>query len=616
MSTKKNKKIKYITETIRKTRNFKNVSIRLLTYFKPHKYKFMLVFLLAILSTLFSITAPKIMGHVTNILTDGVKMKVIEGKNYNINFFAIKELLFILVVLYIFSSIFSYFEKFIMATVSQNVVLTLRKEIIEKLSILPLKYFDENSKGDILSRVTNDIDNISNTLEQTLTEVITVLVTLLGITLMMLSINVLMTIILLIIIPIGILIIKTAIRYSQKFFFSHQKEVGALNGHIEEVYTAHNIVKLFNQEESSLEEFKKINNRLFKAGWKSEFLSNLIDPFIAFINNIGYVIIFVLGGFLVTMKIINIGDIQAFTQYLKNFTKDINETSTIINTIQTTIASTARVFEILDEEENPINFKKKKILNNIKGDVLFNHVSFGYKEDNLLLKNINLHVNPGESLAIVGATGSGKSTLINLLIGFYSVNEGSITLDNVNIENILTKNLRNSFGIILQDCWLFNGTIKENISYCKENVTDDEIIAAAKAARAHHFIKTLPNGYDTVLNEDSSNISQGQKQLLAIARIILANPSILILDEAASNVDTRTEFYIQKSLRKLANKKTTFLIAHRLSTINDADSIIVLNHGKIIEKGNHESLMRKNGLYAELYKSQFSNYYIKNLKTN
>ena len=597
----------HVGAPLEKAKDFKGTFKRLLTYLKPHRIKLITVLFLAILSTLFSILSPKVMSHVTDTIVNGVMMKLKGVPGASIDFPAIKKILLILIILYVISAAFSYLQQYVMAGVAQKTVFKLRNDVNEKLSRLPLKFFDNNTNGEILSRITNDIDNISSTLQQSLTQLITSVVTIIGVIFMMLSISPIMTLIVLVTLPIGVLGIRPIIKRSQRFFSNQQRELGKLNGHIEEMYTGHTVIKAFGHEKKSIEEFNQINEKLYEAGWKAQFISGIIMPFMNFINNIGYVIVSVVGGVLVTKKMLTIGDIQAFIQYSKQFTQPINQTANIANILQSTIASAERVFELLDETEEIQKGKDAKNLENVKGEIIFNNVNFGYKENTPLIENMNLHVKPGETIAIVGPTGAGKTTLINLLMGFYNINDGKITIDNVDINDLNGGDLRSNFGMVLQDTWLFKGTIKENIAYGKENATDEEIIQAAKAAHAHHFIKTLPEGYDTVLNEEASNISQGQKQLLTIARAILANPAILILDEATSSVDTRTEHYIQTAMNNLSKGRTSFIIAHRLSTIREADTILVMNQGNVIEQGNHQSLMEKGGFYADLYNSQFSN---------
>ncbi len=593
-----------------KAKDFKGTLKRLLGYLKPRRFTLIFVFIMAILSTLFNILSPKVMGEATTTLFNGVTMKLQGIPGAKIDFYALKNILILLTSLYLFSAFFGYLQQYFMAGVAQKTVQKMRKDVNEKLARLPLKYFDSNSHGDILSRVTNDIDNISSTLQQSLTQLITAIVTMVGILIMMLSISPIMTLICLITLPACIFATRPIIKRSQKFFLKQQKELGKLNGHIEEMYTGHQIIKAFGHEEKAIDTFNEINDKLYQAGWKAQFVSGLMMPLMNFINNIGYVLVSVVGGLLVTKKYITIGDIQAFIQYSKQFTQPINQTANIANIIQSTIESAERVFEILDETEEIQDTNTSKVdehtINNLQGSVKFDHVKFGYKEDSILIEDMNIDVKPGETIAIVGPTGAGKTTLVNLLMRFYEINDGKITIDGINIIDFNRGDLRTTFGMVLQDTWLFKGTIKENIAYGKENSTDEDVIKAAKAAHADHFIRTLPKGYDTLLNEDASNISQGQKQLLTIARAILANPRILILDEATSSVDTRTESYIQNAMTRLMEGRTNFVIAHRLSTIKDADLILVMNHGDVIEKGTHSELLAQKGFYSDLYNSQFN----------
>jgi len=560
---------------------------------------------MSVLGTASAIAGPKILGKATTELFRGLMMKMQGVPGAAIDFDKIAIIMAWLIGLYIISSIFSYVNMYIMAAVAQRSVYNMRKELNDKLQRLPLKFFDDKAHGDVLSRVTNDMDNISSTMQQSLTQLITSIVTMLGIIIMMLTISPWMTLITLVTLPASAFATKAIATRSQKQFKMQQKTLGQLNGHVEEMYTGHKIVKAYGKEKDSIEEFNQINEELYEAGWKAQFISGIIMPVMGFINNISYVIVTVAGSIFVTKGTISIGDVQAFIQYSRQFTQPIAQTANIANVIQSTIASAERVFEILDEEEeiqeteNPVRLEKPR------GDVTVEHVSFGYSEDNILMKDMNLVAKQGSTVAIVGPTGAGKTTLVNLLMRFYEVNSGRITIDGVDIKDMRRGDLRNIFGMVLQDTWLFNGTIKDNIGYGLENATDEQIIAAARAAHADHFIRTLPEGYDTVLNEEASNISQGQKQLLTIARAILADPAVLILDEATSSVDTRTEVYIQHAMLEMMKVRTSFVIAHRLSTIRDADTILVMNEGDIIETGNHHELMAKNGFYAELYNSQF-----------
>lgn len=613
---------------VEKAKNFKGSFKRLIGYLKPQKGKFIAVFLLAIFATVFNIFGPKIMGEATNVLVDGLISK---GKYFaqiqkakeagdlsliqslmatpvpQVDFGKIWNIILILIALYVVGTVFNFIMGYIMSGVSQKTVYKMRTDVNDKLSRLPLKYFDSHTHGEILSRITNDLDNIGNTLQQSMTQLITAVVTIIGVIVMMLSISPVMTLITFVTLPLSAVITIIIAKKSQKFFARQQKYLGELNGHVEEMYTGHKVVKVFGHEEKAIDEFDKINDELYKAGWRAQFISGIIMPLLNFVSNIGYVFICVVGGILVTKGKIKIGDIQSFIQYARQFNQPIVQTANITNIIQSTVASAERVFELLDEIEEIPDDIKGKIIENPKGEVSFQHVKFGYKEDAILMKDMNIEVKSGETIAIVGPTGAGKTTLINLLMRFYEVNDGRILVDGVDIKELKRNHLRSIFGMVLQDTWLFNGTIRENIAYGSKNASKEDVVRAAKSAHADHFIRTLPKGYDTVLNEEVSNISQGQKQLLTIARAILANPSILILDEATSSVDTRTEVYIQKAMNELMKGRTSFVIAHRLSTIKNADLILVMNHGDVIESGRHEELLKKNGFYADLYNSQFSN---------
>ncbi|MFB9757851.1 ABC transporter ATP-binding protein [Ectobacillus funiculus] len=588
-----------------KIKDFKGTFRRLLTYLQPRRLHLMAVFLTAILSTIFLIVGPKLMGKVTTKLFEGAMMKWKGIPGAAIDFTYIKNMLLLLVGLYIISALFSYVQQYIMSDVSQKVVYDLRTEVSEKLSRLPLKYYDEHSHGDTLSRVTNDIDTIGSTLQQSITQFITSIVTIIGIIIMMLTISPVLTLISVVSIALSIFVLKPIMLRSQKYFANQQKSLGQLNGHIEEMYTGHQIIKAFGHEEKAKETFDEVNEKLYDAGWRAQFISGIIMPLMMFVSNLGYVFICIVGGIYVTKGFIAIGDIQAFIQYSRQFSQPITQTANIANIIQSTIAAAERVFELLDEQEEVKEATNLTNLPTVKGHVVFEHVDFGYKEAALLIQDMNLDVKPGQIVAIVGPTGAGKTTLINLLMRFYELKGGAITIDGVDTRKLSRENLRAMFGMVLQDTWLFNGTIRENIAYGRLDATDEEIREAAKAAYADHFIRTLPNGYDTVLNEDASNISQGQRQLLTIARAILADPAIMILDEATSSVDTRTEVHIQKAMTTLMQGRTSFVIAHRLSTIKDADLILVMNQGTVIEQGTHYELLQQNGFYADLYNSQF-----------
>lgn len=589
-----------------KAKDFKGTFNRLLGYLKPRQFRLLIVLLFAILSTVFSIVSPRIMGKATTKLFEDLMQKYNHVPGAAVDFAYILNILLILAGLYIISALFAYIQQYVMAGVAQQTVYDMRQDINGKLTRLPLRFFDARTHGDILSRVTNDIDNIATTLQQSLTQLITSVVTLVGVLIMMLTISPWLTLIFAVVLPLSGLVTKAAAKRSQIFFAGQQRELGLLNGHVEEMYTGHQIVKAFGHEPESIERFDTINERLYEAGWKAQFVSGLIMPLLSFINNVGYVLVCVAGGIFVTGGVITIGDLQAFIQYSRQFTQPIVQTANIINIIQSTIASAERVFEILDEAEEIPDDADTKEIDSPRGDVEFRDVRFSYQADVPLIEDMNIDVKQGQTIAIVGPTGAGKTTLVNLLMRFYEINEGRITVDGVDIRDLKRGRLRSLFGMVLQDTWLFNGTIRDNIAYGRMAATGEEVVLAAKAAHADHFIRTLPDGYDTVLNEEASNISQGQKQLLTIARAILADPAILILDEATSSVDTRTEAYIQKAMIALMNKRTSFVIAHRLSTIRDADLILVMNEGRITEQGTHNELLSQKGFYADLYNSQFT----------
>ena len=591
---------------VEKAKNFRGSMKRLLGYLKPRMGPLVAVFILAIVSTVFAVFAPKIMGHATTEIFNGLigKMKHVPGAA--IDFGAIGQIVVLLVGLYTVSAIFSYLQQFLMAGVSQKTVYEMRREVSDKLNRLPLSFFDGRTHGEIMSRVTNDLDNIANTLQQSLMQLITSIVTIVGMIVMMFTISPLLTAITLVVLPLSFIMTRFIAPKSQKYFGEQWKHLGVLNGHIEEMYTGHNIVKAFGHERKAIAKFDEVNGKLYDASWRAQFVSGLLFPLMSFINNIGYVAVAVVGGILVTRKAIAIGDIQAFIQYSKQFSMPIAQTANIANVLQSTIASAERVFELLDEAEEVPEAAQPKVLSAAKGDVRFEDVRFSYKEDAPLIEGMNLDVKQGQTIAIVGPTGAGKTTLVNLLMRFYEIKGGRITVDGIDIRDIRRGNLRCTFGMVLQDTWLFNGTIRDNIAYGMDGVSDEQVRRAAIAAHADHFIRTLPDGYHTVLNEDASNISQGQRQLLTIARAILIDPAILILDEATSSVDTRTEVLIQKAMAALMKGRTSFVIAHRLSTIRDAKSILVMNHGRIIETGTHKELLARGGFYAELYNSQFT----------
>jgi len=595
---------------VEKAKNFKGTLRRLLKYLSPQKIKFMIVFVFAILSTIFSILGPKIMGKAITKVAEGLGAKIMALKMQkpvpSLDFSYIGQIVLILIGLYLISAAFSYVQQYIMAGVAQRTVYNMRKEVYDKLSKLPLKFFDSRTHGEILSRVTNDVDNISTTLQQSLTQLITSIVTLIGVIVMMLSISPILTLIVILTLPLYVVVTMNIAKHSQKYFAAQQKALGDINGHVEEMFAGHKIVKAYGREGESIETFNSINDRLYTAGYKAQFVSGIIMPLMRFVSNLGYVIICVVGGIFATRGLITIGEILAFIQYSRQFTMPIVQTANIANIIQSTVASAERVFELLDETEEEPDGIHSEVITLPKGNVRFENVDFRYKEDEPLIKAMNIDVKQGHTIAIVGPTGAGKTTLVNLLMRFYEINSGNITVDGVDIRDIKRGALRSMFGMVLQDTWLFNGTIRENIAYGREDSTEEEVMQATKAAHAHHFIKTLPEGYNTILNEEASNISQGQKQLLTIARAILANPAILILDEATSSVDSRTEVYIQRAMTELMQGRTSFVIAHRLSTIRDAELILVMNKGSIIEMGNHIELFAQNGFYADLYNSQFA----------
>ncbi|MCH1625233.1 ABC transporter ATP-binding protein [Ferdinandcohnia quinoae] len=587
-----------------KAKDFKGTFRRLLKYLVPRRNQLIAVFFAAVLSTVFSIIGPKVMGNAITELFEGAYGVMTGVPGAKIDFHAVGMLLLLLTGLYLVSSLFTYIQQYIMSSVAQLTVYDLREDVNQKLERLPLKYYDGRSNGEILSRVTNDIDTIGSTLQQSITQFITSIIMIVGIIIMMLSISPLLTLISIVSLPLSIFVMGPFLKRSQKHFADQQRSLGQLNGHIEEMYTGHQVVKVFGHEKKAISEFDVVNEELYEAGSKAQFISGIIMPIMFFIGNFSYVLISVVGGILVTKQAISIGDIQAFITYSKQFTQPITQTANIANIIQATIAAAERVFELLDEEEE-VKEVTIESLSKAKGAVSFEHVDFGYG-DELLIEDMNIDVQPGQTVAIVGPTGAGKTTLINLLMRFYEVKGGSIKIDGIDTREISREDLRTTFGMVLQDTWLFNGTIKENIAYGKMGATEAEIIAAAKTARADHFISTLPEGYETILNEEASNISQGQKQLLTIARAVLADPPIMILDEATSSVDTRTELLIQQAMNKLMDGRTSFVIAHRLSTIRDADLILVMDKGKVIEQGTHIELLEQNGFYADLYNSQFS----------
>ena len=586
-----------------KPKDLKKSLGKLLTYIGSYKVSILLVMIFAACSTIFNVAGPKILGKATTVLTEGLMAKI-QG-NGSIDFAKIGKILIFVLALYLGSAIFSFIQGWIMTAVTQKVCYRMRKEISEKINRMPMKYFESRTYGEVLSRITNDVDTMGQGLNQSITTIITAVATLIGVLIMMLSISPLMTVIALVILPISTGLIQVVTRKSQKYFIAQQDYLGHINGQVEEVYGGHLVIKAFNKEDETIEEFKKTNGILYDSAWKSQFLSGMMQPIMMFVGNLGYACVALTGGLLAIRNMITVGDIQAFIQYVKNFTQPMQQIAQVINQVQSMSAAAERVFEFLEEEEEDQTCEHPASLESVTGEVTFDHVQFGYVADQTIIHDFSCHVEPGQKIAIVGPTGAGKTTMVKLLMRFYDVNSGSIRLGQNDIRQFNRRELRDAFGMVLQDTWLFKGTIMENIRYGRVDATDEEVIAAAKAARAHHFIQTLPGGYQMELNEDASNVSQGQKQLLTIARAILADNKILILDEATSSVDTRTEIEIQKAMDNLMKGRTSFVIAHRLSTIRDADLILVMKDGDIVEQGNHEELLKAGGFYANLYNSQF-----------
>lgn len=588
-----------------KPKDFKTAMKKLIKYLSSYKGSLVAVIVLAMLSAAFSIAGPKILSKAITKIFEGIMSKI-SGTGSGIDFDYVGKIILILLGLYIVSALFGYIQGWIMSGVSMKLTYRLRKEISQKINRLPLKYFESTNQGEILSRITNDIDTLSQTLNQSLTQIITSTTMVIGALVMMLSINVLMTVVALLIIPLSFSVVALIIGKSQKFFMQQQEYLGNLNGHVEEVYGGHIVIKAFNAEKKSIEKFNNLNNKLYEAAWKSQFLTGVMMPLMNIIGNLGYVVVTVMGSYLTIKGAIEVGDIQAFVQYIRSFTQPIAQIANISNILQQTAACAERVFEFLEEEEEVPDTPNPEIkLDSIKGDVEFRNVKFGYRPDKVVIKNFSAKIKAGQKIAIVGPTGAGKTTIVKLLMRFYDVNDGSILIDGRDIREFKREDLRSLFGMVLQDTWLYNGTIKDNIRYGKPDATDEEVIRAAKLAHVDHFIRTLPQGYDTVLNEETTNISQGQKQLLTIARAILKDPKILILDEATSSVDTLTEIQIQRAMDNLMKGRTSFIIAHRLSTIRNADLILVMDHGDIVEQGTHKELLQKGGFYAQLYYSQF-----------
>ena len=587
-----------------KARDFKGTMRKLIQYLGVYWTSILVVMIFAASSTIFNIIGPKVLGKATTRLFEGV-LNQIAGNGQGIDFVYIGNILLLMAGLYLLATLFNYIQGWIMAGVSAKITYRFRKDIADKINRLPLKYFDGTNQGEVLSRITNDVDTVNQTLNQSLSQIITSAVTVIGVLIMMFSISWLMTIVALLIIPLSLVVTSFVIKRSQKYFKEQQDYLGHVNGHVEEMYGGHVVMKAFNGEAKSVQIFDGYNSTLYSSAWKSQFLSGLMMPVMNFIGNLGYVAVTILGGWLAIRNAITIGDIQAFIQYVRSFTQPIAQLANISNVLQQTAAAAERVFEFLNEAEEISETANPVILPEVQGCVDFVHVHFGYDPEKVIIKDFNASIQPGQKIAIVGPTGAGKTTIVKLLMRFYDVNDGAILVDGVNIKDFTRRDLRKMFGMVLQDTWLYNGPIMENIRYGRPGATDDEVIAAAKAAHVDHFVHTLPDGYQMVLNEEASNVSQGQKQLLTIARAILADPKILILDEATSSVDTRTEILIQRAMDNLMHNRTSFIIAHRLSTVRDADMILVMRDGDIVEQGNHADLLLQNGFYAELYNSQF-----------
>lgn len=586
-----------------KAKDFKGTLKKLLHYMSVFKVQMAFIVIFAICGTVFDIVGPKILGKATTEIYNGLVSKVSGGSG--MDFGRIGQILLMTLGLYLISALCSFIQGYLMTGVSQKTTYRLRKEISEKINRMPMNYFDTKPVGEVLSRVTNDIDTLGQSLNQSATQMITSVTTLIGVLAMMLSISPLMTLATLVILPVSMILISFVMKHSQKYFRGQQEYLGNVNGQVEEIYSGHNIIKAFNKEEDVIREFDTTNDRLYDSAWRSQFFSGMMMPIMQFIGNLGYVVVAILGGFLAIRKTIEVGDIQSFIQYVKRFTQPIQQIAQVANMLQMTAAASERVFEFLEEEEEDRTVEHPVSVENLEGNVSFDHVHFGYNADKIIVNDFSAEVKEGQKIAIVGPTGAGKTTMIKLLMRFYDVNSGAIKIDGHDVRDFNRSELREMFGMVLQDTWLFNGSIRDNIKYGKLDATDEEVIQAAKAAHVHQFVKTLPGGYDMELNEEANNVSQGQKQLLTIARAILADPKILILDEATSSVDTRTEVLIQKAMDNLMKGRTSFVIAHRLSTIRDADMILVMKDGDIVEQGNHEELLAKGGFYADLYNSQF-----------
>lgn len=586
-----------------KAKDFKGSTLRLLSYMGKFKFALIGVLLFAVGSTLFNVVGPKILGQATTELFSGLVAKV-QGTG-SINFGKIGTILLLLLGLYLLSALFSFIQGWIMTGVTQRLCYRLRRDISEKIHRMPMKYFESKTVGEVLSRITNDIDTLGQSLNQSVTQLITSVTTIIGVIIMMLSINTIMTGVTIVILPVSMVLVMIVVKHSQKYFRAQQAFLGTINGQVEETYSGHNVVRAFNREQAVLDEFRETNKKLYQSAWKSQFFSGLMQPIMQFIGNLGYVAVTVLGAILAAAGTIQVGDIQSFIQYVRNFTQPITQMAQVSNMLQSMAAAAERVFEFLAEEEEDQLAESPVPASSIQGQVTFDHVRFGYDPNKIIIGDFSATVEPGQTVAIVGPTGAGKTTMVKLLMRFYDVQSGAIRIDGHDVRDFNRSELREAFGMVLQDTWLFKGTIMENIRYGRLDATDEEVISAAKAAHVHHFIQTLPGGYQMELSEDASNISQGQRQLLTIARAILADNKIMILDEATSSVDTRTEQLIQKAMNNLMKGRTSFVIAHRLSTIKDADLILVMKDGDIIEQGNHQTLLEKNGFYATLYNSQF-----------
>ncbi len=586
-----------------KPKDLKGTLKKLMGYMSIYKIQLLFVIIFAIGGTIFNIVGPKILGKATTEIFNGLVNKVSGGSG--MDFGKIGRILLFTLGLYLISALFSFIQGYIMTGISQRMTYRLRKEISQKINRMPMNYFDTKTHGEVLSRVTNDIDTLGQSLNQSATQMITSVTTIIGVLVMMLSISPLMTVVALLILPISVGLLSVIMKRSQKYFRGQQEYLGNVNGQVEEVYGGHNIVKVFNKEDDVINEFEETNNKLYESAWKSQFISGMMMPIMQFVGNLGYVAVAILGGYLAIKDVIEVGDIQSFIQYVRNFTQPIQQVAQVANLLQSTAAASERVFEFLEEEEEDQTVPNPVSVEGLKGNVEFEHVHFGYSQDKIIINDFSAKVKEGQKIAIVGPTGAGKTTMIKLLMRFYDVNDGAILIDGHNVKDFNRSELREMFGMVLQDTWLFHGSIRDNIRYGKLDATDEEVIEAAKAARVHRFVQTLPGGYDMELNEEASNVSQGQKQLLTIARAILADPKILILDEATSSVDTRTEIQIQKAMDTLMKGRTSFIIAHRLSTIRDADLILVMKDGDIVEMGDHSTLIEKGGFYADLYNSQF-----------